>query len=61
MADEKILKDEVLNNEELEKVAGGYYNTWKDFQTIKALEKKATVFSIPNTLNIAPKEFRTLS
>ena len=40
MADDKILKDEVLNDEELEQVAGGYYNTWNDFQAIKALEKK---------------------
>ena len=61
MADEKILKDEALNKEELENVVGGYYNTWNDFQAIKALEKKATVFFIPTTLNIEPEEFMTLS
>ena len=44
MADDKILKDEVLNDEELEQVAGGYYNTWNDFQAIKALEKKLRYF-----------------
>ena len=26
-------------NEELEQVAGGYYNTWKDYEAIKKLEK----------------------
>ena len=30
MAEEKILKDEALNDEELEEVVGGYYDTWND-------------------------------
>ena len=38
MADEKILKDETLNDEELEEVVGGYYDTWNDYQNIKKLE-----------------------
>ena len=30
MAEEKILKDEVMDESELEEVAGGLYETWKD-------------------------------
>ena len=38
MAEEKILKDEALNDEELEEVVGGYYDTWHDYENIKDLE-----------------------
>ena len=35
---EKILNDEALNDEELEEVVGGYYDTWHDYENIKNLE-----------------------
>ena len=38
MADEKILKDEALKDDELEEVVGGYYDTWHDYENIKKLE-----------------------
>ena len=38
MADEKILKDESLNNEELENVVGGRLDGWNDYKNIKKLE-----------------------
>ena len=37
MADEKILKDEVMDAEELEGVVGGYYDTWHDHQNFQKL------------------------
>ena len=30
---------EQLSDDELEQVAGGYYNTWKDYEAINKLEK----------------------
>ena len=38
MAEEKFLKDEVLNDEELEEVVGGYYDTWQDCENFKKLK-----------------------
>lgn len=35
---EEILKDEALNDAELEEVVGGYYDTWHDYENIKNLE-----------------------
>ncbi len=37
MADEKILKDELMDAEELEGVVGGYYDTWHDYQNFQKL------------------------
>ena len=37
MADEKILKDKVMDAEELEGVVGGYYDTWHDHQNFQKL------------------------
>ena len=37
MAEEKILKDEALNDEELEEVVGGYYDTWHDYENFQKL------------------------
>ena len=38
MAEEKILKDEALKDEELESVVGGRLDGWNDYKNIKKLE-----------------------
>ena len=38
MAEEKFLNAEALNDEELEEVVGGYYDTWHDYEAIRKLE-----------------------
>ena len=37
MSEEKILKDELMDAEELEGVVGGYYDTWHDYQNFQNL------------------------
>ena len=62
MAEEKILEGEVLAEEELEGVVGGYYQTWGDYVNIKKLEAdgKGTFYHGVYTYDGVEKAFKKI-